>query len=568
MRPDFALTERNAASVATLCIQLDGLPLAIEMAAARVNLLPPEAMLPHLAHRLAFLRGDQPDRPDRHRNLRAALDWSHELLTPAARALLRRLAVFVDGASLAAVEAVCAGGAAGPGDERADPIPAFLGALGELADSSLVRQDPGANGEVRATMLATIREYAAELLDASGERETIAARHARFFLALAEETRGALARSGQRAALAAQAREMANFRAALEAFSARGETEAGLRLAVALQISWLIAGPIGEGTAWMARFYADGDAAMPPELRARALGGLSTFASALGAEATALARAAASIEIARGLAHPGPLFNALTSLGNLHTYRGEWEPAEAALGEALGLARAHGHAANTVIALCNCGLLAFRRGDHSGALARYTESITMARAGGDLFGLPFALANLAAAQLLAGEATPARRALDEAVRLCQQTSNWQVLSLCLLSLGELARRAGRFRRAVTLLGAVEGLRRETGFANLYPEARETVTRLRTEGRAMLGEADCDTLLATARALGRDELLAFAPAEGEDDALAGPPAAPGIALSRREREILPLVARGLTNRAIADALYLSAHRREPCRPHPR
>lgn len=557
--PAFALTPRNAPAVASLCARLDGLPLAIEMAAARVTVLAPEAMLPHLERRLTFLRGDMLDGPARHQNLRATLDWSHDLLDPAARAVFRRLAVFTGGADFAAIEAVCG---VPPASDTGGALP-VLDALGTLVDSSLVRREEDGDGNARFGMLETVREYADDLLRAGGEAPAVAARHARHFLTLAEDTRAAIAGPGQAAALATQARESANFRAALETFAARGEWEAGLRLAVALQISWLMVGPMREGYAWLERCYAIAGPTAPPELRARALGGLGTIARAIGDEQGAIGHCVASLAVARALPHPGPLFNALTALGNLHSYRGDWAEATAALTEALGIAREHQHVPNTAIALNNLGVLAFRRGDYRGALAVLGESAALARECGNVYGLAFALPNLGTVQLLLGELATARRTLDEGVQLAEETSNLQPLMLCLIALSELARREGQPLRAATLEGMVDGLRGTLGFVGVPPEFQEFSAEVARAARAALGEAAFAAAHAAGRARSRPEVVAYALAHEPPGAPPAPDAGraplaaiPGSMLTRREREILPLLAQGLTNARIAGALSLS------------
>src|SRR5215212_250291 len=226
VRPDFSVTEENASAMAEICARLDGLPLAIELAAARIKLLPPQALLSRLGNRLKLLTGGARNLPERQRTLRSAIEWSYELLDEGEKLLFGRLGVFSGGAALEAIEAVCDA----QGDIRVD----VFDGVSSLLDESLLRQEEGLDGEPRFTMLETIHEYASEKLEEDGEAEELRRLHAEYFLALAEEAEPGLKGPEQELWFARLEPEHNNMRAALSWAIERGEGELGLRLAGAL----------------------------------------------------------------------------------------------------------------------------------------------------------------------------------------------------------------------------------------------------------------------------------------------------------------------------------------------
>ncbi|MGH2627997.1 MAG: ATP-binding protein, partial [Anaerolineales bacterium] len=259
--PDFHLTAGNAPAVAQLCHRLDGLPLAIELAAARIKLLSPEAMLQRLRHLLSLLTGGGRDLPARHQTVRAAVAWSYALLDPGTQAVFRRFAVFVGGCALPAAETVCV---------VAEETEGVLDALSTLIDNSLLRREVHAEGEMRFSMLETIRAYALEQLSATPEVETVLRRHALHYLALAESAEPALAGPEQSMWLDRLEQEHENLRAALRWTLQAGEAEIGLRMGGALAQFWERHGYTREGRGWLDALLADPGAA-PVPVRARAL---------------------------------------------------------------------------------------------------------------------------------------------------------------------------------------------------------------------------------------------------------------------------------------------------------
>jgi predicted ATPase len=255
MKPEFQITTENAPALAQICRQLDGLPLAIELAAARVRVVPPQAIVARLKSRLALLTGGAQDLPSRHQTLRATLDWSHDLLPPAGQKLLARLAVFAGGCDLEAAETVCGAGLVMEHDPLRDGED-ILDSIASLVDHSLLRQEERPSGEVAFSMPETVREYALARLAESGESEAIREQHAVYYLALAEAAEQELKGPWQAAWLRRLEAERDNLRAALQWAHEIRDAELGLRLAGALQWFWLMRGYFTEGRVLLERALA------------------------------------------------------------------------------------------------------------------------------------------------------------------------------------------------------------------------------------------------------------------------------------------------------------------------
>ena len=247
VKPDFAVTNENAPAVAEICPRLDGLPLAIELAAARIKILPPQALLARLAHRFDVLRGGARDLPERQQTLRRAIDWSYDLLDEHAQKLFRRLSVFAGGWTLDAAEAVCTVA----GDLNADA----LDEMESLVDNSLLTQSVGGDDEIRFGMLETIREYALDRLHGSGEVDRVRQHHAQFYLALVEQAEPKLTASDQTQWINRLDIEHENIRAVL-AWSRQHNVELGLNLCGSIWHFWEWHNFIGEGRAWLETFIA------------------------------------------------------------------------------------------------------------------------------------------------------------------------------------------------------------------------------------------------------------------------------------------------------------------------
>jgi predicted ATPase len=331
---DFALTPESAPIVLAICRRLDGLPLAIELAAARIKVIPPGALLARLDRRLPLLTGGPRDSPARQQTMRDAISWSYDLLEPPEQALFRHLAVFVGGVTLEAAETVCSG--------VGEPNHGILDGLASLVDNSLVRQAEGSDGQQRFVMLETIREYGLEQLEARGEADEGFQRHVDWCLGLAERNWGTVVLGPVRAAWLDQlTAEHDNLRAALGRLELEGDAETGLRLAGSLSPFWVFRGHLNEGRGWLDRALLGGGTA-PAHVRARALFGLGRIAHQQGdyGQATELLRECFSLfqEAGDRLSSMIPLLR----LGTTATAQGLYERAEPVVAEALAMAQASG----------------------------------------------------------------------------------------------------------------------------------------------------------------------------------------------------------------------------------
>jgi DNA-binding NtrC family response regulator/predicted ATPase len=490
--PEFTLTDENAPAVAELCRRLDGLPLAIELAAARVRVLGVEQILARLNERFRLLTGGSRTTIPRQQTLRAALDWSHDLLSPPERTLLRRLSVFAGGFTLEAVEGVCAG----PGVDGAQ----VLDLLAQLVDKSLVvveTVDPAAP-VARYRLLETIWEYCREQAIAAAEVAWLRGRHRTWFLALAEEAERRGQGAEQVAWLDRLETEYDNLQAAL---SWRDQDPAGdaprLRLGAALWRFWEVRGRIREGRDWLEGILAEtGHAA--PAARARALNGAGNLARDLGdyeraarhhAEALGLRReigdtrgVAASLNNLGAIAHDRARYAAaeacfsealpawrqagdrdglgvsLNNLGRTRRFQGDYDQAEALGRESLELFRAVGNAWGIARALNSLANTAHYQGDVAGAEPRYRESLRLRRLVGDRPGIAVSLNSLALLRGLAGELAAARELAAEGLALRRDLGDRRGIGGSLLTLGRLALWGGELDEAARLARESLGIR--------------------------------------------------------------------------------------------------------------
>jgi len=470
-QPGFALTTANAAAVAEICRRLDGLPLALELAATRVKLLPPAALLARLDHRLAVLTGGARDLPARQQTLRATLAGSYDLLDADAQALFRRLAVFAGGCTLDAAEAVYRGQTIAGEEDRAADSGQTLTALGALADHSLVRLDAGdpaseGDEESRLSMLETIREYATERLTASGEEAEARRRHAAYYLALAEAAEPFLLGPQQVTWLARLARERDNLRAALRWARESGESEVGLRIAGALWRFWRLHGYVSEGRGWLDALLARGDTEGGPArsaARAKALRIAGNLAFFQGDYERAWALYGDSGHLYDALGDEEGRAGTLHNLALVASVRGEDERAWALYEESLRLARcAEAGESVVTVALCNMGNLARRRGEDERARALLEEGLALCRRRGDILEIAMVLADLADLLRAQDDAEGAMDRYRESLALCGAASYARVVAQCLEGVAAVAAARGRPERAARLAGAAAALRQRDG----------------------------------------------------------------------------------------------------------
>ena len=496
VRPDFQITAANAPAVAEICSRLDGLPLAIELAAARVKLLPPQALLARLGQRLEALEAGSRDLPARQRTLHGAIAWSHDLLDVPARRLFARFAIFVDGAGLTAAEAVCS-------DAGLDVLEGLAG----LVDQSLVRQEE-ADGEARFTMLSTIREFALERLAENGEVEAISARHAGFFLALAETSAPGLTGPDQKRLLDELARENGNLRAAVNWSIESGSAEIALRFGFALWRFWQMRGMLREGAATVGRILAVPDPEGHPQARAKALEAAGSIAYWRAEMTQALEYYGASLELCREIGDRAPIANALYNLGfpTLVT-KVDVGKSRAAFEEALAMYRELGDQEMMARVLWGLGNAYYFADDNVAARDALLEDVQLLRGMSDPFSLAWAQHTLGLAFANLGEAMTRSEPLwREAMAHFVRVGDVSGITLMLGDFGILATAKGDLLRAVRLNAAADrlALAGGTGLGSL--EARITAI---TPDLSTLDPAAVDAAAAEGRLMTVDEAVAYA-----------------------------------------------------------
>jgi non-specific serine/threonine protein kinase len=443
-QPDFRLTGDNAAAVAEICWRLDGIPLALELAAARARTLPVEQIAARLDDRFRLLTGGGRAAAARHRTLRAAIAWSDALLTEPERALLRRLSVFAGGWSLDAAEAVGAG----------DGIAGWevLDLLARLVEQSLVQLEPGAGPEARYRPLETVRQYAAERLAEAGEEAATRGRHAAWAAALAEQAGPGLLARDQLGWLARLDVEHDNLRAAL-AWGLAHAPAVGLRLAGRLWPFWRMRAHYSEGTRWLTAVLAGGREPAPDW--ARAALGAGILARDMGEMTTARARLEASLACSRALGERALAAWALRDLGQLHVQLGEFGAGEALLEEGLALARAAGDERGAAAALMILAQAVAFGGDLGRARALNEEGLAAARLTGDRWLISTILMQLGIVAVDQGDLEAAPPLLEEGLVVAREVGMVLRSGQLQFQLGRVALAQGNLERAVALL---EGFR--------------------------------------------------------------------------------------------------------------
>jgi predicted ATPase/serine/threonine protein kinase len=444
VKPDFELNRENAPVVAEICARLDGLPLAIELAAAWVKVLSPSLMLARLASRLQLLTGGARDLPQRQQTLRAAFDWSYELLTAAEQKLFRRLSVFAGGCNLEGVEAVC--------DTKSDLDLDLLDGMASMVDKSLVQQVEAGKDESRFVMLDTIREYALEKLGASGEQPLTKRAHAAYCLVLAEVEN--TEESGARAAEWQQcfALEHDNFRAALEWLTETGDAEWGLRLATALFRFWEIREYLAEGRDRLGKLLKVAGAAAPTKGRARALFAAGVLAGEQGDYASGSALIGESQHIARQLGDKMGVAVSLNALAVFACDRGDVAIALTLFEEGLALWRELGDQKAVARALSNLANVLKLQGDYDRANALHVECLSIFQGLGDRTGVAWSLNYQGDIARDHGDTAAARRLYEQGLGIFRELSDRWGIAGTLADLGSLAREQGDYSTARALYG--------------------------------------------------------------------------------------------------------------------
>jgi len=454
VKPDFTITSDMAQAVAEICSQLDGLPLAIELAAARIKVLPPHVIRARLEHRLEFLTGGARDLPARQQALRSAIAWSYDLLEENEQELFRRLSVFVDGCTVDAVEAVAR--------DHLDRV-SLLDQLGSLVDKSLLREVEDINGQPRFVMLETLREFGLEQLEASGEGETVRGHHANFFLALAEGAEASLESTEQVQWMDRMGKEHDNLRAALEwSKSAEGTGELCLRIAGTLGYFWEVRGHFSEGRERLSAILSMEVAQEQTAARARLLARAAELAYRQSDYPATHVLAQESLEIYRKLGDQQGIASMLIKLGNAATERGSYATASRFLEEALTIWRQQKDIHGTARALISLGFSALRSGDAHLANVRLEEALSLSRELGDARSMGFELSGLGEVALRLGDYARATQLMEESLELRRQLGNKWGVGVSLGMLGWVAMRERDWDRAITRLGESLEVRQDIG----------------------------------------------------------------------------------------------------------
>ena len=454
--PSFQFNDGNAGAVTQVCARLDGIPLALELAAARVKVLSPEQIAGRLDDRFRLLTGGSRTALPRQQTLRALIDWSYDLLPESEKTLFRRLAVFSGGWSLDAAEAVCAGGDVEDWE--------VLDLLSHLVAKSLVVVDPPTDGQVRYRLLENLRRYGGERLAEAGEADALAERHRDWFLRYAEEAEPHLIGPEQVAWLHRLARDHDNLRAALRfCREAAGSGEAGLRLGKALYRFWLVRGFLSEGGDWLhSLLTAPGAAGVPETVRANALNAYGVLTWSCGDFAASHEAYQECLDVKRRLGDRAGVAGALNNLAMLTADQGKLDAARQLYEDSLAAYREldeRGHVASVLINLSGLGI---ELGDFGTAREQLEEGIRLFQEVDNVWGLAVAHDNLGNVCGKLGDFAAARSHLHESLQLLQRLEDKAATAAALTTLAFVLTMEGREGEAARLFGASEALREALG----------------------------------------------------------------------------------------------------------
>jgi predicted ATPase/DNA-binding NarL/FixJ family response regulator/DNA-binding XRE family transcriptional regulator len=557
---DFALTSENRSSVARICRRLDGLPLALELAAAQVSFLPPAVLLARLDQALPLLEGGARDLPSRQRTMRAAIGWSYDLLSPDERTLFHRLAVFVGGFRLEAAEAV-----GGGGDLPADQV---LRVLRRLVDQSLVVRDSAGGDRERYRLLEPVRQFALEQLEQSGEARSVREGHAAFFVALADEAYPALRSAVQVEWLARLDREYPNLREAMSFLIAQRATATVTGLGWALWLFHWMRGHFSEGRRWMEWVLGQG-ADVPSQVRARALLTACVLAYGQADYAQAEVYVEESATRYRARADAEGLARTAAMSGLIAAGLGQYDRAVTLLDEGVRRYLAIGEKWGAALTLIYWAVIPLNHGDYASAVRLTEQAIPLARETGDRVSAYTALYNLALVAQSRHDCAEAARLFREALILSIEMGDAGNMAYCLEGLATVAAIQGKVEHAARLWGAAEVLL-ERGEAAVYAYTpdRTVYAQAVAAARSQLDAQRWNEAWAEGRAMRIEQVVADAMGTDSTNTGSGTAvmkqgssegvlvAATGEVLTRREVEVLGLIAQGLRNREIAERLVIS------------
>src|SRR5215211_3552139 len=560
-KPSFELTLRNGQAVAQVCQRLEGVPLAIELAAGRVGVLSAKQLALRLEDSLKLLTGGRTADP-RHRTLRATLEWSHELLSEPERTLFRRLSVFAGGGTLEAAEEVCSGE-----DIEQDDV---LDILSKLVDKSLVvaEASPGVKGELRYRMLEPIRQYCQERLEESGEADATPDRHAASFLALAEKAGPELRGPQQILWLKRLDTERDNVRGAMAWLLAQGESQTVARIGWALWLFWWMHGHFTEGRRWMEETLAKG-VSMPAAPRAKALFVAGTMADGQADRRSAQPLLEESLMHFRELGDKLGSALALSGAGLVAVGQGRHERGVALFQEAVDLFLEIGERWGASVTLSFSAVGWFGRGDPIRAKRLAERGLELAREIGSSEAISVACHAGTMAAQAEGDHERARRLLQEGMVHAAEAGNETNVAYCLEGLAALAASEGSLACAGSLWGAAEALLEQIEVtAYIYAPDRSAYQDRVSAARAQLDEAAWQAAWAEGREMTPEQAVGYAISEEEErepptllvavPEQQPPQDEPTERLTSREQDVTLLIGRKLTNRRIAQELSISEH----------
>ena len=491
---EFVLTQENVAAVVAICHALDGLPLAIELAAARIPAMSPESLLRRLDQRLELLSGGRRDADERQRTLRATIEWSYELLTPSEQSLFAGLSVCADGCRLDDAEGLF--GEVGT-----------LDLLVSLVEKSVLRTRTDPDGEGRYWMLETIRELAVERLGDSGRRDELRRRHAAHYLGVAEDAKAALTGDEQLNWLNRIGADIDNLRLAFAWFTETGDADGMLRLATALWRALWLRGSLSEGRRWLNTAVAH-ETAAHGSLEIEALRAAAFLAKWQGDYDDETSLAERALVLARASSDESGLAATLLSAGQAAVSRSDFERAESLLEESLARARELGHERAIFLALSSLATLSRTTGQLARARALFEESLPLIRSVGDRYGTAVCLFGLAFVAIEEGQAEDASPLLAEALALAIELDYREGIAYFLEGAAAVAAARGDAEQAATLLGQMAALHAELGFT---PQADDQRLNARTAdtARAILGDQPFETALRAGEQMTCEAAVAYA-----------------------------------------------------------